>query len=96
MLVETVVLASVGLLVGVAAVLVLPEYFPSPRALTVLTGGVAAVVAGLVARAALGSHHSALPTGVGAVTAALLVSVLARPDRVRPDRRSRRHSRRPA
>ncbi|WP_055587456.1 hypothetical protein [Peterkaempfera griseoplana] len=96
MLVETVVLASVGLLVGAAAALVLPGYFPSPRTLTVLTGGVAAVVAGLVARAALGPHHTALPAGVGAVTAGLLVSVLARPDRVRPDRRSRRHSHRPA
>jgi hypothetical protein len=81
-LVETLVLAAAGLLVGAAAVLALPAYFPSLRTLAVLTGGVSAVVAGLVARAALGPHHTALRTALGMVTAALLVSVLARPDRV--------------
>ncbi|MCD0485645.1 hypothetical protein LO771_25460 [Streptacidiphilus sp. ASG 303] len=86
MLAETLVLALAGLLVGAAAVAALPEYFPSPRPLTVLTGAVSALVAGLVTRAALGSEHPALSTGVGVVTAGLLVSVLARPDRVRRGR----------
>lgn len=80
MLLETLVLAAAGLLVGAAAVLALPAYFPSPRILPVLTGGVSALVAGLVARAALGPHHAALGTAAGLVTSALLVSVLARPD----------------
>ncbi|AXI79328.1 hypothetical protein C7M71_019810 [Peterkaempfera bronchialis] len=48
-----------------------------------LTGGVSALVAGLVVRAAMGPAHAPLRTAVGVVAAVLLVSVLARPDRVR-------------
>ncbi|WP_162824309.1 hypothetical protein [Peterkaempfera bronchialis] len=42
-----------------------------------------ALVAGLVVRAAMGPAHAPLRTAVGVVAAVLLVSVLARPDRVR-------------
>ncbi|MFJ6212866.1 hypothetical protein ACIQGZ_05965 [Streptomyces sp. NPDC092296] len=90
MLVESLVLALVGAVVGAAAVALLRRYFPQPPSLAVCTGAAAALVAGLVARATLGAGHTLLQTALGAVTAALLVSVLARPDRVVPARHRRR------
>jgi uncharacterized membrane protein YeaQ/YmgE (transglycosylase-associated protein family) len=80
--IETVVFVLVGLLAGATAAGFLPAYFRCPRSLTVATGVVSALVGGLIARTVLGGGHEVASTAVAAVTAGLLVSVLARPDQV--------------
>jgi hypothetical protein len=100
MLVEIVVFAVVGTLVGAAAIRFLPTRFPGPRWLTLSTGTGFALLGGLVARFVIGPGRAPACAAVAAVTAALLVSVLARPEEVprgahRGGRRRRRR-RRPA
>ncbi|MEW1912264.1 hypothetical protein AB0442_28120 [Kitasatospora sp. NPDC085895] len=89
MLVETIAYALIGLAVGAGALLLLPEYFPAVRTLTVSTAVVSALLAGLIARFTLNEQAPGVSLALSAVCSVLLVSVLARPDLV--DRTGGRH-----
>ncbi|MFJ9518206.1 hypothetical protein ACIRPK_08080 [Kitasatospora sp. NPDC101801] len=80
MVLETIAFALIGLAVGFAALMLLPEYFPAARSLTVATAVVAALLGGVISHYALGDQLPALALLFSAVTSVLLVSVLARPD----------------
>ncbi|WP_030274940.1 hypothetical protein [Streptomyces sp. NRRL B-24484] len=90
MLVETIAYALIGLAVGTGVLVLLPEYFPAARTMTVSTAVVAALLAGLIARYALDERAPGASLALSAVCSALLVSVLARPDLV--DRTGRRRT----
>ncbi|MER8183594.1 hypothetical protein [Kitasatospora sp. NPDC094015] len=94
MYVETIAYALIGLTVGIGAVVLLPSWFPTARAVTVSTALVAALLGGVISRYAFDGRLPAAALAVSAVSAVLLVSVPARPDR--PRRRSGSHRRRPA
>ncbi|MFI6844721.1 hypothetical protein OG535_24365 [Kitasatospora sp. NBC_00085] len=80
MLVETLAFALVGLIVGAAALLSLPAYFPAGRGLTMGTALVSALLAGVIAHFTMDGGFPAVSIAVSAVASALLTSVLARPD----------------
>ncbi len=80
MLVETVAFALVGLIVGAAALVSLPGYFPAGRALTLGTALGSALLAGVIAHFALDGRYPAASIAISAVASALLTSVPARPD----------------
>ena len=93
MLLELLTFTLVGLAVGGAAALLLPELFPAPRAVTVLTGPAAALLTGSLGHAILGSGHILATVPLSAVGACVLVSLLARPDqRSRPSHRRPHHA----
>ncbi len=92
MLIESIVFVVIGLLVGAVALTVLPEYFPPSRALTVGTAVVSALLSGVIAHYALNGALPALAPAIAAGGSSLLVSVLARPDRVPHPRTARRHA----
>ncbi|MEV0533137.1 hypothetical protein [Kitasatospora sp. NPDC050463] len=80
MLVESIAFALVGLIVGAAALLALPAYFPAGRALTLGTALVSALLSGVITHFTLDGRFPAASIGLAAVASALLTSVLARPD----------------
>ncbi|MGV9265068.1 hypothetical protein ACWDRR_10440 [Kitasatospora sp. NPDC003701] len=80
MLVESIAFALVGLIVGAAALLALPAYFPAGRGLTLGTALVSALLSGVITHFTLDGRFPAVSIGVAAVASALLTSVLARPD----------------
>ena len=93
MLIESIGFAFIGLAVGAGALLLLPEYFPGTRGLTVATALVAAMLGGLIAHYALGGRLPGVSLAVSAIGSVLLVSVLARPDRAAQHPRGRhRHA----
>ncbi|MDH6123268.1 hypothetical protein [Kitasatospora sp. GP82] len=93
MLVESFVFVLIGLTVGTAALLLLPEYFPAARSLTVGTAVVAALLGGLISRYTLDTRLPGLALAISAVGSALLVSVLARPEHAaRQGRHRHRHA----
>ncbi|MFD0529797.1 hypothetical protein ACFQ1I_28050 [Kitasatospora arboriphila] len=67
---------------GGGALVLLPEYFPAARTLTVSTAVVSALLAGLIARFTLNEQAPGVSLALSAVCSVLLVSVLARPDLV--------------
>ncbi|MFI6443186.1 hypothetical protein [Kitasatospora sp. NPDC050543] len=81
MLVEPLVFAAVGSIVGAVALIAFPGYFPPSRSLTVATAVIAALLTGLIARYAMQGALPGLSVAISAVGSALLVSVLARPER---------------
>ncbi|WP_329497841.1 hypothetical protein [Kitasatospora herbaricolor] len=91
MLVETVAFVLIGLLVGAFALAGLPEYFPASRTLTFGTAVVAALVSGVIAHYALGGALPAVVLAISATGSALLVSVLARPERAAGRAGAHRH-----
>ena len=93
MLLELLSFTLVGLVVGGAAALFLPQLFLAPRTVTVLTGVGAALLTGGLGHAILGGGHLLATTALSAVGSGLLVSLLARPDQKSP--RSRGAHRRP-
>jgi uncharacterized membrane protein YeaQ/YmgE (transglycosylase-associated protein family) len=78
---DYVVFALVGLAVGAGAALLLPRLFRTPRILTMLTGVASAVLAGGLARVALGTSDLLTSVPIALIGACLLVSVLAKTDR---------------
>ncbi|KJK59762.1 hypothetical protein [Saccharothrix sp. ST-888] len=80
MLVESFAFVLIGLAVGAGAVVLLPEYFPAARILTVGTAVVAALLAGWISRYTLAAQLTGVSLAISAVGSALLVSVLARPE----------------
>lgn len=80
LLVEAIVFALIGLLTGVGALLVVPEYYPMARGLTIGTALVAGLLSGLVTRYAMASITPVATIALTVVWTALLTSVLARPD----------------
>ncbi len=93
MIIEPIAFALIGLAVGVSAVLLLPEFFPGARGLTVTTALVAAMLGGLITHYALGGRLPGVSLAVSAIGSVLLVSVLARPDRATRHPRGRhRHA----
>ncbi|MEK2493568.1 hypothetical protein WN990_28850 [Kitasatospora purpeofusca] len=80
MLVETVAFALVGLIVGAAALLSLPAYFPAGRVLVLGTALGSALLTGVIAHFTMDGRYPAASIAVSAVASALLTSVLARPD----------------
>ncbi|WP_406202845.1 hypothetical protein OH807_25285 [Kitasatospora sp. NBC_01560] len=91
MLVETLAFALVGLVVGAAALLSLPAYFPAGRLLTTGTAVVSALLAGVIAHFTLNGAFPAASIGISATASALLTSVLARPDLAADRRPVHRH-----
>ena len=85
MLLELLAFALVGLAVGGGAALLLPHYFQVHRAVTVLTGLCSALLIGVLARAVVGAGPAAGPVPLSAIGACLLVSLLAHPERRRPE-----------
>jgi hypothetical protein len=79
---ETIAFVLIGLTVGTGALTLLPAYFPAARSLTVATAVIAAVIGGGISGYALDDNLPALALLFSAVSSVLLVSVLARPDRV--------------
>ncbi|WP_380285540.1 hypothetical protein [Kitasatospora purpeofusca] len=79
-MVETFAFALVGVVVGAAALLSWPAYFPAGRSMTLGTALGSALLAGVVAHFALDGRYPAVSIAVSAVASALLTSVLARPD----------------
>ncbi|WP_371479666.1 hypothetical protein [Kitasatospora sp. NBC_00315] len=94
MLVESIAFVVIGLLVAAVALTALPEYFRTPRGLTVGTAVVAALLSGVIAHYALDGRPAPVILAISATGSALLVSVLARPDRVTHAHRAHR-ARRP-
>ncbi|GAA1198991.1 hypothetical protein F4556_002629 [Kitasatospora gansuensis] len=80
MVLETIAFVLIGLAVGSGALVLLPAYFPAARSLTLATAVVAALIGGGISGYALDDHLPALALLFSAITSALLVSVLARPD----------------
>ncbi|WP_457034170.1 hypothetical protein [Kitasatospora sp. P5_F3] len=80
MVLETIAFVLIGLAVGFGALTLLPAYFPASRTLTVVTAVIAALLGGGISGYALDDHLPALALLFSAVSAVLLVSVLARPD----------------
>ncbi|MER6362130.1 hypothetical protein [Kitasatospora sp. NPDC001527] len=80
MLVETFAFALVGVVVGAAALVSWPAYFPAGRAPTLGTAVGAALLAGVIAHFTLDGRYPAAAIAVSAVASALLTSLLARPD----------------
>ncbi|MEE1784882.1 hypothetical protein PUR71_18490 [Streptomyces sp. SP17BM10] len=80
MLVESIVFALIGLVVGLAALLALPAYFPAAHALVLGTAVAAALVGGAVAAFGLAGRYPAGAAFAAAVSSAVLTSMLARPD----------------
>ncbi|MFE6869865.1 hypothetical protein ACFVFS_25330 [Kitasatospora sp. NPDC057692] len=80
MLVETFAFALVGVVVGAAALLSWPAYFPAGRPMTAGTALGSALLAGVVAHFVLDGRYPAASIAVSAVASALFTSVLARPD----------------
>jgi hypothetical protein len=76
--IEIVVFAAIGLAVGAGAAVLLPDLFPVPRSLTVLTGLGSGLLLGGIGHVVLGGQlaETGPLTAVGTV---LLVSVLAQP-----------------
>ncbi|MFD0278463.1 hypothetical protein ACFVHB_31765 [Kitasatospora sp. NPDC127111] len=91
MLVETLAFVLVGLVVGATALLSLPAYFPSGRALTMGTALVSALLSGVIAHFALNGAAPAAGVAISATASALLTSVLARPDLAAGRRPAHRH-----
>ncbi|MFE0460782.1 hypothetical protein ACFW1A_16190 [Kitasatospora sp. NPDC058965] len=77
---EAVLFAAIGLLAGLVALKVLPEYYPMARGLTVGTGLCAGLLSGLVIRFTLADGDPVVVLLLTAVSTGLLTSVLARPD----------------
>ncbi|GAA2131415.1 hypothetical protein GCM10009760_05140 [Kitasatospora kazusensis] len=93
MLIESIGFAFIGLAVGIGALLLLPEFFPGARGLTVATALVTALLGGWITHYALGGRLPGVSLGVSAIASVLLVSVLARPDRAAGRSRGRhRHA----
>ncbi|GAA2749409.1 MULTISPECIES: hypothetical protein [Kitasatospora] len=82
MVLETFAFALIGLVVGAGALARFPEYFAG-RALTVSTAVVAALLGGRLTGYVLDEGGAVVQFALSALASALLVSVLARPDRVR-------------
>ncbi|GAA2776521.1 hypothetical protein RMN57_24145 [Kitasatospora sp. CM 4170] len=80
MLVETLAFALIGLIVGAAALVSLPAYFPGGRALTAGTALVAALLGGVIMHFTLDGAFPGVSIAVSAIVSGLLTSVLARPD----------------
>jgi uncharacterized paraquat-inducible protein A len=92
--VEAIVFAVIGLLTAVAALVLVPEYYPMARSVTVGTGLVSALVSGVVLRFTLGGAPAAATVVMTVIATGLLTSVLARPDLAarRGSHRRRRHA----
>jgi len=80
MLWNAVAFAALGLLAALTAGWVLPRRLPL-SALTLFTGTAAALTGGLVARTVVGRHHPEATFPAAVLTAAVLLSLLARPYR---------------
>ncbi|MBV2152132.1 hypothetical protein [Kitasatospora sp. SUK 42] len=80
MLVETIAFALVGLVAGGAALLGLPGYFRASRALVLGTAAGAALGGGAVAHFCLDGRFPVVSVAFSALAAAVLTSLLARPD----------------
>ncbi|TQF03558.1 hypothetical protein E6W39_16630 [Kitasatospora acidiphila] len=90
---EAVLFAVIGLLAGIAALLLRPEYFPRTRGLVLVTGLVSALLSGLVIRYALAGGNPPVTLLLTVIATGLLTSVPARPD-LAARRGSHRHRRR--
>jgi|GEM_PF-4885398 hypothetical protein len=80
MLWNAVAFAVLGLLAATAAGWLFPRRLPL-SALTLFTGAAAALTGGLVARTVVGRHHPEATYPAAVLTAAVLLSLLARPSR---------------
>jgi hypothetical protein len=78
MLLYAVAFAALGLLASWVAIRTFPLRLPS-SALTLSTGPVAALVGGLVAYTVVGRHHPEATLPAAVLTAAVMLSLLARP-----------------
>ncbi|MGW2396916.1 hypothetical protein ACWCYY_10225 [Kitasatospora sp. NPDC001664] len=81
MVLQSIAFAVIGLAVAAVALTLFVDYFPNPRALTVCTAVVSALIGGVVSGYALDHRLPGLALLFSAVSSALLLSVLARPDR---------------
>ncbi|GAA1068883.1 hypothetical protein GCM10009665_74060 [Kitasatospora nipponensis] len=77
---EATVFAVIGLLAGLAALTLVPEYYPMARGLTMGTALVSALLSGLVTRFTLAGDGAAPTLVITVLCTGLLTSVLARPD----------------
>ncbi|WP_035845527.1 hypothetical protein [Kitasatospora azatica] len=91
--VEAVLFALIGLLAAAAALVLVPEYYPMSRGLTIGTALVSALLSGLVIRFTLAGGEPAATLVMTAICTGLLTSVPARPDLAAQHGSHRRHRR---